>query len=272
MSLHSHRVWLSREPRQQRKQARHHSTPHCSYRVTLGRATHFSASPSFTRPIKSTTTPSDRPTPAPFGQATSISKPITSHTLHPLPQSPPPTMTAPSTPSKHFKLHLRQSPPSQLPLHELTLIDRIWYKNASQFKSALWWGGFDSVTTLFAPRFASLFSRCDLALSVVSDLTLLYARLGGAEIQPGHNSVNVDPPPQYQSSPPTDAHDTSKLTSPLPSTSNIPLNNWKLFKQPSSRSALDVHRRSNALAAPQHSTCTNLRSVGYGVDRLASLE
>ncbi|GAC98570.1 hypothetical protein PHSY_006164 [Pseudozyma hubeiensis SY62] len=142
---------------------------------------HTSPPVSFTRPIKSTTTPSDRPTPAPFGQATSISKPS-----HPIP-SPSSSITAADDDRafhtlKTFKLHLRQLTAVLSSLStELTLIDRIWYKNASQFKSALWWGGFDSVRRCLHRVLLPSSRGVSLAHSVVSDLTLLYARLGGAE-------------------------------------------------------------------------------------------
>lgn len=47
---------------------------------------------------------------------------------------------------KTLKNHLRMLITTLSTLEsELVLVERVWYKNASQFKSALWWGGFDAV-------------------------------------------------------------------------------------------------------------------------------
>ncbi|KAJ9478886.1 hypothetical protein PHBOTO_002385 [Pseudozyma hubeiensis] len=135
-----------------------------------------------TRTIKDSTTPSHRPKPIWSESSTSTSTP-----LHPIPSTSSSITTANDDRVFHilkiFKLHLRQLTTVLSSLFtELTLIDRIWYKNASQFKSALWWGGFNSVRRcLHRILLPSHDQGASLAHSVVFDLISLYAGLGGAQ-------------------------------------------------------------------------------------------
>lgn len=64
----------------------------------------------------------------------------------------------------------------QLLERETELVERIWYKNASQFQSALWWQAFNSVRRTLHPLFRTSTSN---AKSMVRNLTLVYAGLGG---------------------------------------------------------------------------------------------
>lgn len=75
---------------------------------------------------------------------------------------------------------------------ELELMDRMWYKNALQFHSALWWRSFDGVRRwmhrLMRDRSSSLRNcaasadeRQSLSRTVIHDLTRLYCELGGAQ-------------------------------------------------------------------------------------------
>ncbi|KAI3483809.1 hypothetical protein L1887_53219 [Cichorium endivia] len=61
---------------------------------------------------------------------------------------------------------------------ERVVLDRMWYKNASQFQSALWW------------RHANSLRRClrslDTARALTARIALVYAELCGAD-QPGSN-------------------------------------------------------------------------------------
>ncbi|KAJ1031292.1 hypothetical protein NDA18_002509 [Ustilago nuda] len=63
---------------------------------------------------------------------------------------------------------------------ELSLIDRIWYKNKSQFKAAFWWSCFNSSRrSLHKLCLASSCSSVGLARESLGKFSLVYAGIGG---------------------------------------------------------------------------------------------
>lgn len=91
------------------------------------------------------------------------------------------TQIDPTSLLKQFKQSLRTLSVTLTNLSiELELIDRIWYKNASQFKSAFWWVSFNSSRqSLHKLLLPSPHFQLGLGRETINYLTLLYAGLGG---------------------------------------------------------------------------------------------
>lgn len=136
--------------------------------------------------------------------STSTSTTLNSPTFHqPQPQPSNPSETPPPPAILHprllktYKSALRILITSLTTLEsELVLLDRIWYKNASQFKSTLWWGGIDGARRSLHKLFfvfpstptatatavdvaGKAESELGLAKRTVRNCTLIYALLGG---------------------------------------------------------------------------------------------
>ena len=100
-----------------------------------------------------------------------------------------PTLDAPHL-LKSLRSHLRDLVATLAKLRgELTLVERLWYKNGWQFRGALWWAAFDGVRRgmrrLLVPkemqRERVVGGDKALADGCMADLFRLYAGLGGGE-------------------------------------------------------------------------------------------
>ncbi|SPO32405.1 uncharacterized protein UTRI_02962 [Ustilago trichophora] len=164
--------------------------------------------------------------------STCIQAPMPSST-----ESSPPSPVISSTFLKTYKSALRILITTLTTIEtELILLDRIWYKNASQFKSALWWNGVDgarrSLHKLFLPTTittavggGSVDSGLGLSLgkSTLRNCILIYSAIaGGMEaFQTQQFKFQQDDSSSSSSWPTIPKFNTKPLPPPFPSVTTI---------------------------------------------------